>query len=342
MNEKGVRLVGPDGDPLERGPRTRICEDWVPEQFRIDAVTQGSWYRCCSGQVRKLVDCCSTEHQARERGQGADGVLLPRPAGVLRHVLRHGASLLIEAVARRPRPRRRDLRRLVALRTVDDRDDHSRRVREPPPPACRPRALRPERDRRRRVRRRAPGQRSGLRWERARRSSRWRPLAGARRAFGSSASCACRCRSFGRRFPDWWRFRLPLPVWAVGYGAGLGVGFLTFQPFATFWIACAATVALGEPGRRGRLLRPLRRRPGAHGRLAPARRAGRAARGRAARRAQARARARERARPRGGSDRARAHGRSDRRGPADLPRAAETSSTRPCRTACSPTRSATS
>jgi hypothetical protein len=20
---------------------------------------QGAWYRCCSGQVRKLVDCCS-------------------------------------------------------------------------------------------------------------------------------------------------------------------------------------------------------------------------------------------------------------------------------------------
>jgi len=60
VNEKGVRLTGPDGDLLERGPRTRLCEDWVPEAYRVDAVTQGSWYRCCSGQVRKLVDCCST------------------------------------------------------------------------------------------------------------------------------------------------------------------------------------------------------------------------------------------------------------------------------------------
>ncbi|MBA2614405.1 MAG: hypothetical protein H0U90_01280 [Actinobacteria bacterium] len=59
-DETGARLAGPDGELLERGPRTRLCEDWVPEQFRIDAVTQGSWYRCCSGQVRKLVDCCST------------------------------------------------------------------------------------------------------------------------------------------------------------------------------------------------------------------------------------------------------------------------------------------
>ena len=59
-DEAGVRVAGPDGELLERGPRTRICEDWVPERFRIDAVTQGSWYRCCGGQVRKLVDCCST------------------------------------------------------------------------------------------------------------------------------------------------------------------------------------------------------------------------------------------------------------------------------------------
>jgi hypothetical protein len=60
VDEAGVRLAGPDGILLERAPRTRICEDWVPERFRIDARTQGSWYRCCSGQIRKLVDCCTT------------------------------------------------------------------------------------------------------------------------------------------------------------------------------------------------------------------------------------------------------------------------------------------
>ena len=60
VDESGVRLRGPDGKRLPRGPRTRICEEWVPEQFGIDAVTQGSWYRCCSGRIRKLTDCCST------------------------------------------------------------------------------------------------------------------------------------------------------------------------------------------------------------------------------------------------------------------------------------------
>ena len=63
VNEAGQRLVGPDGDPLSRGPRTRICEEWIPERFGIDAVTQGSWYRCCFGQIRKLVDCCSTSRR---------------------------------------------------------------------------------------------------------------------------------------------------------------------------------------------------------------------------------------------------------------------------------------
>lgn len=48
--------------------------------------------------------------------------------------------------------------------------------------------------------------------------------------------------------PDWWRAELPLPVWATGYGAGLGVGVFTYQPFATFWVACAAAVVLARPG----------------------------------------------------------------------------------------------
>jgi hypothetical protein len=66
----GRRLLDPDGRPLERAPRSRICEDWVPEQFRIEAVTQGVWYRCCNRQVRKLVDCCS-RHRTRINGDAA-------------------------------------------------------------------------------------------------------------------------------------------------------------------------------------------------------------------------------------------------------------------------------
>jgi hypothetical protein len=50
-----------------------------------------------------------------------------------------------------------------------------------------------------------------------------------------------------RQVPERWRFELPLPLWSAGYGAGLGLGFLTYQPVATFWVACAAALALGRP-----------------------------------------------------------------------------------------------
>jgi len=59
----GRLLLAPDGTELPRAPRTRMCEDQVPERFGIDAVTQGAWYRCCDGQIRKLADCCSTSRR---------------------------------------------------------------------------------------------------------------------------------------------------------------------------------------------------------------------------------------------------------------------------------------
>jgi hypothetical protein len=51
-----------------------------------------------------------------------------------------------------------------------------------------------------------------------------------------------------RQVPDRWRGELPLPVWSALYGAGLGAGFLTFQPVSTFWVACAGALALARPG----------------------------------------------------------------------------------------------
>ena len=50
-----------------------------------------------------------------------------------------------------------------------------------------------------------------------------------------------------RQVPERWRFELPLPVWASGYGGGLGAGFFTFHPVSTFWIACAGALALARP-----------------------------------------------------------------------------------------------
>ena len=58
LDDFGRRLTDPDGNPLTRAPRTKIC-DQVAETFSIRTKTDGAWYRCCGGRVRKLVDCCS-------------------------------------------------------------------------------------------------------------------------------------------------------------------------------------------------------------------------------------------------------------------------------------------
>ena len=59
VDEDGRRLRDADGRPLPPGTRTRVCQA-TGEEFDIPVRTDGAWYRCCGGQVRKLVDCCST------------------------------------------------------------------------------------------------------------------------------------------------------------------------------------------------------------------------------------------------------------------------------------------
>ena len=50
-----------------------------------------------------------------------------------------------------------------------------------------------------------------------------------------------------RQVPDWWRtFYGPLTTAAL-YGAGLGIGFLTFLRHGTYLVACAIALASGDP-----------------------------------------------------------------------------------------------
>lgn len=69
VDEKGRLLRDPDGRPLPKAPRTRIC-DQVSERYGFRTWTDGAWYRCCGGRVRKLVDCCSY-HRNRINGDRA-------------------------------------------------------------------------------------------------------------------------------------------------------------------------------------------------------------------------------------------------------------------------------
>jgi hypothetical protein len=66
VDEDGRRLTDLDGRPLPAAPRTAVCKA-TGRSFGIPAETDGSWYRCCDGHVRKLVDCCSP-HRRRING----------------------------------------------------------------------------------------------------------------------------------------------------------------------------------------------------------------------------------------------------------------------------------
>jgi hypothetical protein len=71
VDADGAPLADPDGRPLPPAPRSRVCQDGVAQRFDLRTRIDGSWYRCCGGHVRKLVDCCA---QTRRRING-DGAL---------------------------------------------------------------------------------------------------------------------------------------------------------------------------------------------------------------------------------------------------------------------------
>ncbi len=55
--------VDDEGDiyTSRRQRRRKICEQVVEDEypFTAPAVLQGTWSRCCSGRIRRVVDCCS-------------------------------------------------------------------------------------------------------------------------------------------------------------------------------------------------------------------------------------------------------------------------------------------
>jgi hypothetical protein len=69
VDERGELLRDPDGRPLPVATRTKVCEA-AGAAFGFTPHVDGSWYRCCGGQVRKLVDCC-THGSRRINGDAA-------------------------------------------------------------------------------------------------------------------------------------------------------------------------------------------------------------------------------------------------------------------------------
>jgi hypothetical protein len=76
-DEAGAALLAPDGSFLPRAPRTRLCEDQARRRFDVDVVTQGAWYRCCGGQIRKLTDCCTSGPTRINGDRGLRGYCRP-------------------------------------------------------------------------------------------------------------------------------------------------------------------------------------------------------------------------------------------------------------------------
>jgi hypothetical protein len=66
LDEDGAPLSDLDGRPLPAAPRTKVCTA-TGTSYGIRVQTDGSWYRCCHGRVRKLVDCCAP-HPTRING----------------------------------------------------------------------------------------------------------------------------------------------------------------------------------------------------------------------------------------------------------------------------------
>ena len=69
VDERGRELRDPDGRPLAPAPRTKLCDE-VENKFGFRTHVDGSWFRCCGGHVRKLVDCCA-DHGRRVNGDRA-------------------------------------------------------------------------------------------------------------------------------------------------------------------------------------------------------------------------------------------------------------------------------
>ncbi|MDP2711543.1 MAG: hypothetical protein Q8O56_10015, partial [Solirubrobacteraceae bacterium] len=72
IDESGAPLLDPDGRPQPPTRRRRICAA-AGKRYNINVRTDGAWYRCCNGRVRKLIDCCTTGQRRINGDRGLKG-----------------------------------------------------------------------------------------------------------------------------------------------------------------------------------------------------------------------------------------------------------------------------
>jgi hypothetical protein len=69
VDAHGHVLREPDGEPVAPAPRSKVCPA-AGKEHGLRLHTDGSWYRCCGGRVRRLMDCCGYT-DVRINGDGA-------------------------------------------------------------------------------------------------------------------------------------------------------------------------------------------------------------------------------------------------------------------------------
>jgi hypothetical protein len=57
VDAQGQMLRDANGEPLAPAPRSKVCPA-AGKAHGLELRTDGSWYRCCGGRVRRLMDCC--------------------------------------------------------------------------------------------------------------------------------------------------------------------------------------------------------------------------------------------------------------------------------------------
>ena len=72
VDESGAPLLDPDGRPQPIARRRRVCNA-AGKRYKITVRSDGAWYRCCDGHVRKLIDCCTTGERRINGDRGLSG-----------------------------------------------------------------------------------------------------------------------------------------------------------------------------------------------------------------------------------------------------------------------------
>ena len=72
----GTGAARTDGEPLAPAPRSKVCPA-AGDAYGLKLKTDGSWYRCCGGRVRRMRDCCGVTNERINGDEALVGYCYP-------------------------------------------------------------------------------------------------------------------------------------------------------------------------------------------------------------------------------------------------------------------------